>query len=508
MANTSRRRFLKNSLLATLAAGTVAAPRILARASQGVSSNEKLSAAVIGCGGRGGSHIGAWIGNPSTEITYICDVDEKVGQRRAGEIEKKQGRRPKLVKDMREAFDDPSLDIVSTATPNHWHALCGVWAMQAGKDVYIEKPISHEIAEGSALVAAAAKYGRICQVGTQCRSSAALHQAVKFLRSGGVGEVNFARGLCYKRRKSIGPKGDYAIPPEVDFKYWSGPAAITTPRLTRGRFHYDWHWQRLYGNGDLGNQGPHQTDIARWGLGVDTHPLSVISYGGRLGYQAERQDDAYVDAGDTANTEVSIYDYGDKCIVFETRGLSVDDSADEEINRLFQSTRGNKVGVVFYGSDGYLVQKSYTHCIAYDKDLHVIQEFTGGGDHFGNFIDACKSRDAAALNSDAREGHLSAAVSHLGNISCYLGESNPVSAEEASRVLSGVKSFDDNQATLQRTLQHLTDNGVDLAKYPIAMGPFLTFDPRREVFPESAEATAMITRQYQEGFECPTAERV
>ena len=273
------------------------------------------------------------------------------------------------MQDVRKILDDKSVDVVSIATPNHWHALGGVWAMQAGKDAYIEKPICHNIAEGAALIAAAAKYKRMCQVGTQCRSSQAVIDAVKFLQDGAIGEVKLARGLCYKRRKSIGALGDYTIPDNVDFNLWSGPAEYSNPKLTRKQFHYDWHWQRLYGNGDLGNQGPHQTDIARWGLGIDQHPNSIISYGGRLGYQAERKDAEYVDAGDTANTEVTIYNYGDKCIVFETRGLSVDNSADEELNRLFQSTRGNKVGVVFYGSDGYLVQKSYTHCIVYDKDL-------------------------------------------------------------------------------------------------------------------------------------------
>ena len=155
--------------------------------------------------------------------------------------------------------------------------------------------------------------------------------------------------------------------------------------------------------------------------------------------------------------------------MFETRGLSVDNSADEEINRIFGSTKGNKIGVVFYGSDGTLVQRSYSECVAYDKAGKVIKEFKGGGDHFKNFIDACVSRDASSLNADAWEGHLSAGMSHLGNISYYLGEENRVSIDEAGRILSGVKSLDDNQATLARTAKHLTDNGVDLKKYPISM---------------------------------------
>jgi hypothetical protein len=345
-------------------------------------------------------------------------------------------------------------------------------------------------------------------VGTQCRSHKAIREAMKFLHAGGIGEVKLARGLCYKRRKSIGSKGDYPVPDEVDFNLWSGPAPFTTPKVTRPQFHYDWHWQRLYGNGDSGNQGPHQTDIARWGLNMDRHPHSVITYGGRLGYQAERKDDSYLDAGDTANTEVSIFDYGDKCLVFETRGLSVDNSADEELNRLFGSKTGGKVGVVFYGSEGYLVQRTYTDCVAYDKQFKVIKEFKGGGDHYGNFIAACISRKVEDLNAFVREGHLSAGLSHLGNISYYLGENNRVPVEKAKSILADIKSTDDNGATLQRTIQHLVDNGNDMAKYPIAVGPLLKFDPEKEVFPDFPAATAMVTREYREGFVCPTADKV
>ena len=497
MSKITRRTFVAQSLAA---AGAVALSPSITTA---VEPNDKIGMAVIGAGGRGSSHIDAWLKDPRTEILYIVDVDEGKGNQRCDMIAKKQGKRPIFVTDMRKAFDDKTVDAISTATPNHWHALCGVWAMQAGKDAYIEKPICHNIAEGSALVAAAKKYNRICQTGTQCRSNPAIQDAIKFMQEGGIGDVNFARGLCYKRRKSIGSLGDYPIPEGVDFNLWSGPAPYTDPKVTRGRFHYDWHWQRLYGNGDSGNQGPHQTDIARWGLGIDSHPVSVISYGGRLGYQAERKDPSYIDAGDTANTQVSIYDYGDKCIVFETRGLEIKPSGDDELNRLFGSTSGNKVGVVFYGSGGYLVQMTYTKCVAYDKDFNEIKTFSGGGDHFGNFLDACESRKTEELNASAWEGHLSAGLSHLGNISYYLGEENKVSPEEAAKVLAGVKSLDSNAESLERTLHHLRDNAVDLEKYPISMGPLLKFDPRQEVFPELSAATEMVSRVYREGFVCP-----
>lgn len=503
MSQSNRRRFLKSSVVASSA--FMFAPAI-GRA--GISANDKLGVAVIGANGRGGEHINEYLRDERTEIRAIVDADEAVANRRCDDIEKKQGTRPKAVIDMRQAFDDKSIDFISTATPNHWHALTGVWAMQAGKDAYIEKPVCHNVHEGTALIAAARKYGRMCQVGTQCRSSQAIIDAFAFMRAGGIGEVNFARGLCYKRRKSIGAKGDYAIPASVNFDLWSGPASITDPKCTRERFHYDWHWQRHYGNGDLGNQGPHQTDVARWGLGIDSHPSTILTYGGRLGYQAERKDPSYVDAGDTGNTEVSIYDYGTKCIVFETRGLSADESDDHELNTLFRSTSGNKIGVVFYGSEGYLVQDQYSHCSVFDKDLNLYREFSGGGDHFQNFVSAVQSRKVEDLNADVREGHLSAAISHLGNISYYMGEENRLPVSEISSYLKGIKGLDDNQATLDRTIKHLQKNEVDLDKYRMSLGAFLEFDPENELFTNNDAANALLTREYREPYVCPNAGKV
>jgi predicted dehydrogenase len=500
----NRRQF--TSLAAATAAGAAIAPRSVF--SQETSPNDKIGVAVVGVNGRGGEHIREFIGDKRTEIRALVDIDEYVANKKADSIAEMQGKRPTVYADMRKAFDSPDIDAISTATPNHWHALCGIWAMQAGKDVYIEKPISHNITEGRALIEAAKKYKRIAQTGTQCRSSGAIRPAVEFLQSGGIGEVKLARGLCYKRRKSIGALGDYPVPPSVNFDLWSGPATFTTPKVTRKQFHYDWHWQRHYGNGDLGNQGPHQTDIARWGLGLMRHPNTIISYGGRLGYQAERDDPNYVDAGDTANTCVSIYDYGDKCIVFETRGLDVDDSKDEEINKLMGYSRGNKVGVIFYGTDGYLVQESYGRCMVYDKEFKMIKEFKGGTPHFKNFVDACISRKESDLNASMLEGHLSAGISHLGNISYYLGEDNRVDTKEIAKVLSSLKAYDDHQATLARTVQHLTDNKVDLEKYPISLGPLLAFDNETEKFKGNSAADALLTREYRRGFEVPSIENL
>lgn len=504
MTRLNRRQF---STLAATSFFAAAAPRF----SRAQSPNEQLGVCIAGLNGRGGEHIRGFNKDPRTVIRAIVDIDEEVGRKRADQIADLQGKRPELFTDVREALDMDGVEVLACATPNHWHSLMGVWAMQAGKDVYVEKPISHNIHEGRALVAAAARYGRMFQTGTQCRSSGAVQEAMKFIAEGGIGECNFARGLCYKRRKAIGALGNYPIPERVDFNLWSGPATFTDPRLTRPNFHYDWHWQRHYGNGDLGNQGPHQTDIARWGLGLNRHPNSIISYGGRLGYQAEKKDDNYVDAGDTANTEVSIYDYGDKCIVFETRGLDISTSSGREVEAMFGPGSGNKIGVIFYGSNGYLAQTRYDYCIAFDKDLNQTREFKTGdvGDaHFGNFIDACITRDYASLNADAMTGHLSAAVSHLGNISYYLGESNRVSAEEIEAVVSKVKSLDDNVATLQRTVEHLKANNVDLAKTPLSLGPMLHFDNETERFTNNDEANNWLAREYRAGFEVPSGDKV
>ena len=500
MNKISRRRFLGRSLAAAsaVAAAGYASPH-LALSQGNVSPNEQLGVVIVGAGGRGlGSHGNQWLNDKNTRILYFCEPDETVGNKACDSVAQKNGFRPKFVADMREAFDDKSLDVMSSATTNHWHALSGIWGMQAGLHCYIEKPICHNVHEGQALIAAAKKYNKCVQTGSQCRSTLANIEANKFIKEGGIGEVKFARGLCYKRRKSIGALGTFEPPKSVDYNLWSGPAPLVP--VTRPSFHYDWHWQRLYGNGDLGNQGPHQTDIARWHLGIERFPNSVISYGGRLGYDIERNNPNYVDAGDTANTETTIFDYGDKCIVFEVRGLET------------PGYKGASIGVIVYGSEGYLVQIDYGRSVAYDNDGKVIKEFKGGGDtpHFDNFIAAVKANDPTMLNADARCGHLSAGMSHIGNISYYLGENNKVSVDEARKTLEGIKSLDNNGETLDRMVEHLTSdkNKVDLKKTPISMGPLLKMDPEKEVFIDNAEANAMLTREYRDKFVVPAVDKV
>lgn len=497
MANISRRNFMTGLSASTVAVGVHCSWGFSAEKNK--SPNEQLGVMVMGCGGRGrSSHIKQFLDDPRTKILYVCDPDTAYLEASANMIEKVQGSKPKMIRDMRDALSDPSVDIVSCASSNHWHALCGVWSMQAGKHVYIEKPVCHNIHEGKALVAAAKKYDRLCQVGSQCRSNLAVKEAFDFIAKGGIGEIKLVRGLCYNRRKSIGPRGTYGWPATLDYNLWSGPAPMVKP-VTRPQFHYDWHWQRLFGNGDMGNQGPHQTDMARTVLGVNEFPVSVITYGGRLGYQEERNDPNYIDAGDTANTEVSIFNYADgKTLVFETRGLPT------------ASFRGAMAGVVAYGSEGYWVQQSYSKTKAFDLKGNLIREFSGGNDrnHFDNFITAVIEHKPEMLAADARCGHLSAGLSHMGNISYYLGEQNKVSQEEIARVLKDIPGHDDNLETLKRTCEHLRDNKVELSKTPLSLGPLLKFDNKTETFIDNVNAQKAESREYRGEFIVPDAANV
>jgi predicted dehydrogenase len=486
MSHRTRRQFLEDSMLAAAAAvGASAAGPLLAEETPTAGPNETLSVAVVGVNSRGRSHLDAFISRPDAEITHICDVDLAVGERQADKIAERQSRRPTVVQDLRRLLEDASIDVVTVATPNHWHALAAVWAMQAGKDVYLEKPVSHNVLEGRVLVDVARKTQRICQTGTQCRSNPGMREAMEFVRQGGIGAVTVGRGLCYKRRASIGPRGQYEPPESVDYNLWLGPA-LEEP-VTRPQFHYDWHWQFAYGNGDLGNQGIHQMDLARWGLGVDQLSNAVISYGGRFGYE---------DAGETANTQVVIHDYGDKSLVFEVRGLETDDY------------RGAKVGVIFEGSEGYLVMTSYSSGAAFDLQGNKVKEFRGGRDelHYANFVEAVRSRNFEELNADILEGHLSSALCHMGNISYLLGEN--ISTAEAREQLKSLGAKENVEETLERTIDHLAANQVDLNQTPFRMGALLPFDPQTETFVQREDANALLTREYRAPFVVPSRTQV
>ena len=494
MRSLDRRDFLKLSATAsgllTLAAldnPLRAEDKKADKASGTPSANDTLRVAVVGVHGRGMSHVGAFAGNKklNTVVTHVCDADEGVIGRAMETIEKKQGAKPTFVQDIRKLLEDKSIDIVSIATPNHWHSLAAIWAMKAGKDVYVEKPVSHNVREGRMMVEFSHNLGKICQTGTQSRSTQGMRDAIEFVRSGKIGKVTLSRGLCYKPRGSIGKvEKQTPIPKTCDYNLWCGPAPMTP--LMRKNLHYDWHWVWATGNGDLGNQGIHEMDKARWGLGKMELPKSVVSVGGRLGY---------IDDGETANTQLCFFDYGDSELIFEVRGLKTGDY------------RGAKVGNVFYGSDGYVVCPSYSSGIAYDKDGNILQKFSGGSDegHFGNFISAVRARNYKLLNADILEGHLSSALCHLGNISYRLGEVSTVKelddffAADSKNPLGLGK---EGAETFGRLKAHLSDNNVNL-QGGFRTGRKLAIDPKTERFVNDSKADHMLSREYRKGFEVP-----
>jgi predicted dehydrogenase len=493
MSRLSRRQFLEDSMFAAVAAAALDGTSRGAFAQdekQSTSPNEKLAIATIGVHGQGNAHLKEFTDRMDVDLVAICDVDAKVGNQRCDQIERKTGRRPKYVQDLRQLLEDKSIDCISTATPNHWHALVAIWAMQAGKDVYVEKPVSHNVSEGRRMVQVARKLGRICQTGTQCRSMKGTIEAIDYVKSGKIGEVNLARGLCYKRRdndmgtvKSI---KEVEPPSTLDFNLWVGPAPKR--HYHENLLHYRWHWYWDFGCGDLGNQGIHQMDIARWGLGVDTISPAVVSYGGRFGVN---------DHGETANTHVIIHDYGPKTLVFEVRGLKT------------RPLKGANVGVIFEGSDGYVVLDEYTHGAAFDKNGEKVADFKGGqyAHHFANFIKGVRSRKHEDLNADILQGHLSSALCHTGNISYRLGKET--SLEEVKARLSNLKSADKNMETLERTLAHLKDNNVEINGHArLRLGQRLEMDTKAETFMANADANAMLTREYRAPFVVPSADKV
>ncbi|MFL5241444.1 MAG: Gfo/Idh/MocA family protein [Gemmataceae bacterium] len=479
----NRREFLKDS--AAVAAALAGAHALTAdlRASEKAAKAEKsnelsdpLRVAVIGVHGRGMSHVEALNNHNSCVITTICDTDSAVVGPAIKAVEKARGEAPKFEQDIRKVLDDKNIDIITIATPNHWHSLAAIWALQADKHVYVEKPVSHNVSEGRRVVETARKYNKICQTGTQCRSMPGTRQAMAFLHDGKLGKISVARGLCYKLRGSIGKvKGPQAVPSTVNYDLWCGPAP--NKPLMRQHLHYDWHWTWDYGNGDLGNQGIHQMDVARWGLNKNELAKSVQSLGGRFGY---------VDDGETANTQICVFDYGDCELIFEVRGLPT--------KKLLNTGVGN----IFYGSEGYMVCPGYDSAVAYTPKGEVIQKFGGGADHFANFIKAVRSGKKDDLNADILEGHLSSALCHLGNISYRLGTEVPFNKK--THAFGDDKDAGDSLARME---EHLKDNAIALDEAKYRLGPKLAINPKSESFVGNKAADAMLTREYRKGFEVP-----
>jgi hypothetical protein len=476
---------LAGAALATLPASD---PAAAADDRPPVAPSERVRVAVVGVNGQGSNHVGCWLDTPEAEVVAICDIDPAAYERLCAKRFKNAARPPDYVQDVRRLLERNDIDAVSIATPNHWHALMAVWAMQSGKDVYVEKPCSHNVEEGRVITDWARKLGRMCQMGAQSRSTTGMRQTIDFVTSGRIGPVKVAHAVCFRPRPSIGLVDTPApLPPGLDFDLWAGPAPAVVPK--RKRLHYDWHWTHLTGNGDLGNQNPHELDKARWAIGKQEFPRKVVSLGGRLGY---------VDNGDVANCQVTIYQWDDALLISDVRGLPI------KAPVAFGLPAGGPFrGAcnIWYGTEGFAVGPSYFAGAAFDYDGKELGTWSGGSyqQHFGNFVKAIKSRNRADLHLDIEEGHLSSALAHLGNVSWALGETvapgtRPTLAADDPRVAASLDTFE----------AYLADHRIDYATTPLKLGRELRLDPRTERS-DDPEANRLFTREYRTGYELPRA---
>ncbi|MEM9382634.1 MAG: Gfo/Idh/MocA family oxidoreductase [Planctomycetota bacterium] len=470
------------------AAAAVAMPHVaFSRGGKAWRPNDELRVAVIGIRSRGRGHIGGMHKQEGVRVVAVCDCDTAFLEREKKAFAER-GEDLDTHVDLREVLDRDDIDVVTSATPNHWHALLTIWACQAGKDVYIEKPVSHNVWEGRKMVEAARKHGRIVQAGTQSRSSHAIRDAVAWLQAGGLGKIRYAQGLCYKPRRSIGKiDGARPVPETVDYDLWLGPAAREP--LTRKNLHYDWHWVFATGNGDMGNQGIHQMDLCRWALGYEGLSSRILSVGGRLGYD---------DDGNTPNTQVTLHEYGDgPPIVFETRGLPESKAAQSEKWKM-DRVNGVSIGAWIHCENGALRLPNYRSAQAYDANGTLVKEWKGADDHYANFVEAVRSRDASKLNADIEQGHVSSALCHTGNISHRIGvDARP---EEIRELCAGRGPAAD---AVERMGAHLQANGVDLDADMLTAGALLEMDPATERFTNDPRANRMLRRDYRAPFVVP-----
>lgn len=425
----SRRTFIKTAMsgaVASVALGDIHSKNIIQPTiipQKVFGANDRIRVAVLGVNGRGQNHISEVMKQPNVVVAAICDPDKKLLETRAKSFEETYKQKVRIEQDFRKIYDAQDIDAVTLATPNHWHALQTIWACQAGKDVYVEKPATHNIYEGRKIIEAAYKYNRIVQHGVQLRSSVAIREAIQHLRDGLIGKVYMARGLVYRWRPDIGNQGISRVPEGLDYDLWCGPAPMVP--FTRNLVHYNWHWHWNYGNGDVGNQGIHETDLCMWGLDVGL-PERITSMGGKF---------LWDDCKEVPEIQTSIYHYPKqkKMIQFEVR------------NWCTNLEDGAGVGNIFYGDKGYMVIKGYD---TYETYLGEKREKgpsrTAHGDHFGNWFEAIRAHDMSLQNGPVESGHLSSALAHLGNISYRLGrqlEFDPISErfigdEDANNMLS------------------------------------------------------------------------
>ena len=417
---TKRRTFIKNCGLGTagIAIGGMGFSNKSYMSILG--ANERIVIAVIGLGGRGLAHVETWgtlKNSRNVTIKTLCDVDEQFFNQSIKMAETSTGMKPSTVWDMRKIYDDREIDAVSIATPNYWHALGTIWACQAGKHVFVEKPVSWSIHEGRKMVEASKKYNVRVQVGTQGRSDSKTIEAMKFLNTGGIGNVYKARALCIKPRDSFGISGNSTPPSTLHYDNWLGPVAYRPYNEKKG--HYNWHWFWETGNGETGNTGPHMLDIANWGMNKNEHPKTVYSMGDFFGI------DPADCAQETPNTQLSLYKYSDgKILEIDVRGRY----SNAETNSI-------KVGNIFYGTEGYLElplfgdwkafrgweKEPFAGSIPSGPQKEITVTGTIASEHFGNFLDAIRSGKDEDLNANITDGHYAASLAHMANISYRLG---------------------------------------------------------------------------------------
>lgn len=475
------------------AAGLVSMPTW----AKSIGANEDVRVAVIGFKSRGSGHISSLLKIKGVRLVALCDVDSAVMEKKVAELAKKDIK-VKQYKDFRECCADPEIDAITIATPNHSHALIALTGLANGKHVYVEKPVSHNIWEGRKLIEAAAaveKKGLVLQHGMQRRSDLGWAAAMEFIKSGKIGKTTLSRGINYKARKSIGKVPAPVAPPEtVDYKLWSA----TRPELPirREQFHYDWHWQWPYGNGDIGNQGPHQLDVARWALGNPNHlPKRVMSFGGRWGYD---------DDGQTANNQMAYYEFEEGApLLFDNRGLPMKDmnwtKGFEPVYRINGKTAAPRIGNVIHCEGGFIAESK-----AYDNDGKTIEKFENfqdGPDHMLNFINSVRAGKLTKDVLNVAHGHHAAGLAHMANISYRLGKK--LSNEEIKERLSGSKAA---LETFDHFVANLEANQIDMKADMASVGPWLEFDPVSEKFVGefAEEANRLAIDEYAPGFELPT----
>lgn len=443
----SRRSFLKRAVLTST---------VLCSGGNVLGANDDIRVAIIGLGGKGSGHLETFDKMDGVRIAGLCDVDPERLSERGKDF---KGKGAFFATDARKIIERQDIDAVVIATCDHWHALLAIWACQSGKDVYVEKPVSHNILEGRKMIQTAKKYGRIMQAGTQYRSDEGLAEAVEYVQSGRLGKILRAHVPWYELRPGIGRVAPYT-PDWLDYDLYCGPGELKP--LRREKLHYDWHWLWNTGTGDLGNSGIHAFDFCRWMMGYNTLPPRALCIGGRFGVD---------DVAETPNTQLTLLDYDDAPIVIEDRNLG-----DKKGSRNLDHVLGVREGVIVYCEGGYFAGLRAGGWV-YDNDGKKVKQFAGGGggNHTANFIEAVRRRDASILKAPIEQGHVSSACCHLGNISYRLG-----APAAPNRIKEAIKNSDLAERVFDSIAQHLKANEVDLSRNAATLGPLMTVDTASE----------------------------